>query len=145
MSLRLPNALRFTHWMAESLDVLEKSPDAAPSDKRFTAWVRMQRIVEECGTAMALDDPSERDVSLAEERVQAVLRACERRLSDWRKSDIVDKEVMNRNDPVRQNEILTDMFKQHSSRSPTMPVTSIYMKSHFIPITMPRTFGHRSS
>ena len=96
VSLRLPNALRFNHWMVDSIEVLQHSPDAAPSDKKFIAWIKMQRIVEECGSALALDDPAESTVSLADERTQAVLRACESRLSDWRRT-YADKEFMNRN------------------------------------------------
>ena len=95
MSLRLPNMLRFSNWMAEAVEVLEKSPHAAPTDKRFVAWVKMQRIVEESGTALSLDDPSEDNVSLADERVQAILRGCEKQLDTWRRNAMVDRDVMN--------------------------------------------------
>jgi len=81
MSLRLPNALRFTSFMAECVDVLETSPDAAPTDKRFTAWIRIQRqsftkrssskvvqlinlgIVEQCVMSFSLDDPGSKSHS----------------------------------------------------------------------------------
>ncbi|KAL9125505.1 MAG: hypothetical protein Q9217_005307 [Psora testacea] len=85
MSLRLPNALRFTSYMGECLDVLETSPDAAPTDRRFTAWIRVQRIVEDCVNTFSLDDP-ESTVSLADVRVQTLLRGYEKQMEEWRKA-----------------------------------------------------------
>ena len=92
MSLRLPNMLRFSSWMAEALEVLENPAYAAPSDKRFVAWVKLQRIVEECGSALALDDPHGSEISLADKRVQAMLGGCEKQLDAWRANH---KEVIN--------------------------------------------------
>ncbi|KAL9097948.1 MAG: hypothetical protein Q9163_006295 [Psora crenata] len=85
MSLRLPNALRFTSYMAECLDVLETSPDAAPTDRRLAAWIRIQRIVEECVDSFSLDD-AENTASLAEGRVQALLRGYEKQMEAWGKT-----------------------------------------------------------
>ena len=79
--------------MAEALEELEKSPLAAPTDKRFVAWVKLQRIVEECGSALALDDPYEANTSLADKRVQAMLGGCEKQLDAWRANSV---DVMNR-------------------------------------------------
>lgn len=92
MSLRLPNMLRFSSWMAEALELLENPAYAAPTDKRFVAWVKLQRIVEECGSALALDDPHGTNVSLADKRVQAMLGGCEKQLDAWRANN---KEVIN--------------------------------------------------
>ena len=85
MSLRLPNALRFTSYMGECLHVLEVSPEAAPTDGRFAAWVRIQRIVEECVNSFSLDD-LESTVSLAENRVQPLLRGYEKQMEEWHKT-----------------------------------------------------------
>ena len=85
LSLRLPNALRFTSHMAECLDVLETSPDAAPTDRRFAAWVRLQRIVEDCVNSFSLDDP-ESTVSLDDVRVQGLLKGYEGQFKEWRKN-----------------------------------------------------------
>ena len=93
MSLRLPNMLRFSGWMTEALEVLEKSPFAVPTDKRFVAWVKLQRIVEECGSAMALDDPYDTSISLAEKHVQVKLSSCEKQLEAWKANN---REVLNR-------------------------------------------------
>ena len=85
LSLRLPNALRFTSHMSECLDVLESSPDAAPTDRRFAAWVRIQRIIEECVNSFSLDDP-ESTVSLSDVRNQNLLKGYEKQLAEWRKN-----------------------------------------------------------
>ncbi|KAL6720101.1 hypothetical protein ACLMJK_002022 [Lecanora helva] len=84
--------LRFSSWMTEALEELEKSPFSAPTDKRFVAWVKLQRIVEECGSALALDDPYEANTSLADKRVQAMLGGCEKQLEAWRANNA---DVMN--------------------------------------------------
>jgi hypothetical protein len=77
-SLR-PNMMPFTRWMAESVDLLEQSPAAAPTDKRFAAWVRLQRLVEEAGSAFGFNDPN-CSVSLNQPRVQLTLRAFDKQL-----------------------------------------------------------------
>ena len=96
MSLRLPNFLRWSSWMADCSEVLRTSPDAEPTDKRFVAWVQLQRIVEECGTNFALDSPDE-TVSLADERAQLMLHNYEKQLEAWRQQAISNGSIMNRN------------------------------------------------
>ncbi|KAL9631132.1 MAG: hypothetical protein Q9164_006053, partial [Protoblastenia rupestris] len=85
INLRLPNAMRFTSYMGECLDVLETSPEAAPTDRRFAAWIRIERIVEEYANSFSLDD-SESTVSLKDIRVQSLLRGYEKQMEDWRRS-----------------------------------------------------------
>ena len=85
LSLRLPNALRFTSHMAECLDVLETSPDAEPTDRMFAAWIMFQRIVEDCVNSFSLDDP-ETTVSLDDIRIQGQLRGYESQMKEWRKN-----------------------------------------------------------
>lgn len=94
MSLRLPNFLRYSSWMANCSEVLKTSPDAAPTDKRFVAWVQLQRIVEECGTNFALDSP-DNTVSLADERAQLMLQSYEKQLEAWRQH-ANNENIMNR-------------------------------------------------
>ena len=94
MSLRLPNFLRYSSWMADCCIVLKTSPDAAPTDKRFVAWVQLQRLVEECGTNFALDSPDD-TVSLSDERAQLMLHNYEKQLEAWRQHAI-DENIMNR-------------------------------------------------
>ena len=83
MSLRLPNMLRFTNWMAECVEFLETSAEAVPTDRRFAAWVRLQRIVEECGISLGLDNTDD-TVSLDDEHAQLMLKGAERQLAAWK-------------------------------------------------------------
>ena len=95
MSLRLPNFLRYTSWMADCSAVLSTSPDAAPTDKRFVAWVQLQRLVEECGRNFALDSPDD-TVSLSDERAQLMLQSYEKQMEAWRQHAISNDNIMNR-------------------------------------------------
>lgn len=95
MSLRVPNFLRYSSWMADCSEVLRTSPDAAPTDKRFVAWVQLQRLVEECGTNFALDSP-DNTVSLADERTQLMLQNYEKQLEAWKQHAVSNDNIMNR-------------------------------------------------
>lgn len=83
MGLRRPNLVRWTHFMADSVDILEHSPEAAPSDKALCQWVRSQHIAEEIGTQFSMDDPVA-NVSIADAKVQHALKGFERDLEKWR-------------------------------------------------------------
>lgn len=95
MTLRVPNFLRYSSWMADCSEVLRTSPDAAPTDKRFVAWVQLQRLVEECGTNFALDSP-DNTVSLADERTQLMLQSYEKQLEAWKQYAVSNDNIMNR-------------------------------------------------
>lgn len=95
VSLRLPNFLRYSSWMADCSEVLRTSPDSAPTDMRFVAWVQLQRTVEECGTNFALDSPDD-TVSLADERAQLMLHSYEKQLEAWRQHALGNDNIMNR-------------------------------------------------
>jgi hypothetical protein len=82
MGLRRPNLIRWTHFMADCVDVLEHSPDAAPSDKALCQWVRSQHIVEEVGTQFSMDDPVA-NVRISDAKVQHALKGFERDLEKW--------------------------------------------------------------
>lgn len=82
MGLRRPNLIRWTNYMAECINVLETSPDAAPSDKFLCQWIRSQHIAEEVGIQFSMDD-SFATVSIAESKVQYALKAFERDLAHW--------------------------------------------------------------
>lgn len=49
MSLHRPSLLRWTAFMSESVDVLETSLDAAPTDKYLCHLVWTHRLGEEVG------------------------------------------------------------------------------------------------
>lgn len=93
MGLRRPNLIRWTSFMADCLDVLEHSPEAAPSDKALCQWVRSQHIAEEIGTQFCMDDPVA-TVSIADSTVQYALKGFERDLEKW--SSQVPPDVQSR-------------------------------------------------
>lgn len=85
MSLHRPNMLRFSNYMSECIEFLENSPNAALNDHRLIAWIQLQRIMEECSTSFAFDDPSA-IISLEEPRIQLMLKGFEKKLNGWRES-----------------------------------------------------------
>lgn len=93
LSLRLPNMLRFTNWMAECVEALKTSPNAAPTDKVLVAWVEMQRVVEDCAMSFGLD--SDDMVSLADELTQLKLKATEKQLDVWRRNALSNDDIKN--------------------------------------------------
>ncbi|KAL7928094.1 hypothetical protein V8C35DRAFT_333723 [Trichoderma chlorosporum] len=82
MSLHRPNLIRWTPFMTESLEILETSPDAAPTDKYFCHLVWTHRLAEEVGSQFSLDDPSTM-VNITDTRTQYALRALERDLDKY--------------------------------------------------------------
>ena len=80
--------------MAECLETLENSPEAAPTDKRFAAWVRLQHIVEDSFISLGLDNPDD-TISLEEERAQVLLKGAEKQLAAWKKQADSEPGVMN--------------------------------------------------
>lgn len=93
MSLHRPNLIRWTPFMTESLEILESSPDAAPTDKYFSHLVWTHRLAEEVGEQFSLDDPSTL-VNITDARTQYALRALERDLDKYIAS--VSKNMMQR-------------------------------------------------
>lgn len=82
MSLHRPNLIRWTPFMTESLEILESSPDAAPTDKYFSHLVWTHRLAEEVGEQFSLDDTSTL-VNITDARTQYALRALERDLDKY--------------------------------------------------------------
>ena len=68
--------------MADCVEVLENSPEAALSDKILCQWVRSQHIAEEVGTQFSMDDPVA-TISIADSKVQYALKGFERDLEKW--------------------------------------------------------------
>jgi hypothetical protein len=85
IALRRPNMVRWTPFMAESVEILETSPDAAPSDKYLCHLVWTHRLTEDIAAQFNLEDPSViTDVN--EPRTQHVLRALERDMERYHAS-----------------------------------------------------------
>lgn len=93
MGLRRPNLIRWSFFMAESVEVLEKSSDAAPTDKMLCQWIRSQHIAEEVGIQFSMDDPGA-SISIADPKVQYALKGFEQDLDKW--SSMIPPDVQTR-------------------------------------------------
>ncbi|KKZ61243.1 hypothetical protein EMCG_04115 [[Emmonsia] crescens] len=84
MSLRRPLLTRWHPYMDESLEILETSPDALPSDRVLVQWVKLVHIGEEVLFQFSMDDPAT-NVDITDPKSQYALKGFERRLAEWRK------------------------------------------------------------
>ncbi|KAM3086771.1 hypothetical protein ACMFMG_000895 [Clarireedia jacksonii] len=82
MGLRRPNLIRWTPFIADSVELLETSHDAAPTDRILCQWVRSQRIAEEVGIQFSMDDPLA-TVSMSDQKVVYALKGFEKDLEKW--------------------------------------------------------------
>ena len=69
--------------MTECVEVLESSPDAAPSDKYLCHLVWTHRMAEEVGQQFSMDDPTT-VINIADPRTQYALRGFERELERYK-------------------------------------------------------------
>ncbi|ERT02155.1 hypothetical protein HMPREF1624_00453 [Sporothrix schenckii ATCC 58251] len=83
MALHRPNLVRWTSFMTECVEVLESSPDAAPSDKYLCHLVWTHRMAEEVGQQFSMDDPAT-VINIADPRTQYALRGFERELERYK-------------------------------------------------------------
>ncbi|RYP23295.1 hypothetical protein DL765_001204 [Monosporascus sp. GIB2] len=74
MALHRTNLVRWTSFMTECMDILESSPEAAPTDKYLCHLVWTHRLAEEVGIHFSMDDPGV-VINIAEPKVQYALRA----------------------------------------------------------------------
>ena len=65
--------------MSESIEFLENSPEAGPTDKYLCDLVRTHRIADEIGTQFSMDDPNA-VVDVNDTRNQFAMKAFERQL-----------------------------------------------------------------
>ncbi|TPX16459.1 uncharacterized protein E0L32_003753 [Thyridium curvatum] len=82
MALHRPNLLRWSPFMAESLEVLKTSPEAVPSDKYLAHLVWSHKLSEDIGYEFQMDDPSA-VISLADRRTQYALKGFEHELEKF--------------------------------------------------------------
>ena len=83
IALHRPNLVRWTPFMSESIDILQLSPDAAPTDSYFCHLVQQHRLGEDIGGQFSLDDAAN-VVDINDPRTQYALRALERDLDKLR-------------------------------------------------------------
>ncbi|KAI1461852.1 hypothetical protein F4805DRAFT_411181 [Annulohypoxylon moriforme] len=89
MALHRPNLIRWQPFMTECMDILESSPQAAPTDKYLCHLVWTHRLAEDVGIQFSMDDPSV-FVNVSEQKVQYALRGFERDLAKY--SDSIPKD-----------------------------------------------------
>ena len=82
VSLRRPNMLKFSNFMQESMEILEKGHGTAPSDIVLVQWVRLQIIAEEVAVSFEFDDPDS-TVTLDDPKIKLAVRGFGRRLDEW--------------------------------------------------------------
>jgi hypothetical protein len=98
MALHRANLIRWTPFAAECMDVLETSPDAAPTDKYLCHLVWTHKLAEEVGTQFSMDDPMSTP-NIADPRTQYALRGFERDLERY--SSAIPRELLQRRLPPR--------------------------------------------
>jgi len=89
MSMRRPNMLRVNKWINDCLEVVANNPRATKLDKYLVSWVRITKIMEEIGTSLAFDDPSNM-ANFSEPSVQLKISGFEKALEAWKKSSEQD-------------------------------------------------------
>ena len=113
--------------MNDCLHALENSPDAAPTDKRFAAWIRIQRVVEECCIEFSLDDPGS-TASLNDARIQRMLRGYEGQLQSLMTSMKATPGVLNGRMEIRILPLLGLTLHQVSLKSISILIISIFTR-----------------
>ncbi|KAI4618920.1 hypothetical protein J4E83_005871 [Alternaria metachromatica] len=86
MVLRRPILLRWTNYMAESVRILETSPEALPSDRLLCQQVKMAHIGEKISVEFCMDDPSV-EVTISDPKVIYALKIFENELSSLREEN----------------------------------------------------------
>jgi hypothetical protein len=82
LSLGRPCMLRASSYVRESVDILEQSPDALPTDRIIAAWTTLVMLAEEGSVALSYDDLGA-IASIADLRTQLTIKDIEGRLSAW--------------------------------------------------------------
>ncbi|KAK1829814.1 hypothetical protein QBC39DRAFT_392276 [Podospora conica] len=93
MALHRPNLIRWTPFMAECVQVLESSDEAAPTDKYLTHLIWTHKLAEEVSVLLSMDDTSSTP-NIADARTQYALKGFERDLESYRES--IPKELQQR-------------------------------------------------
>ena len=98
MALHRPNLIRWTPFMDESLQLLQSSPDAAPTDAYFCHIVWAHHLSEEVGVQFSLDDPTT-DINMSDPRTQYILRGLEQELKQYKEK--VPQDLLQRKLKIR--------------------------------------------
>lgn len=85
MALHRPNLIRWNSFMTECVDILESSPEVAPTDKYLCHLVWTHKLAEDVGIQFAMDDPAT-TINIADTKTQYTLRGFERDLDKYKSS-----------------------------------------------------------
>ncbi|KAL8701264.1 MAG: hypothetical protein Q9224_000577 [Gallowayella concinna] len=83
MGLRRTNLIRWSSHMDDCLELLSTSPEALPSDPMLLEWVRLQRLADEVGNQISIDESS--NLGNSDVKTQYALKGFERQMEDWEK------------------------------------------------------------
>ncbi|KAL8755297.1 MAG: hypothetical protein Q9199_003737 [Rusavskia elegans] len=83
MGLRRTNLIRWSSHMDDCLDFLNTSSEALPSDSVLVEWVRLQRLADEVGNQISVDESS--SLGISDVKTQYALKGFERQMKDWEK------------------------------------------------------------
>lgn len=110
--------------MDECVEILENSPDAAPSDKTLIHLVKLAHLTEEVGFQFSIDDPGS-SVSFSDPKVQYTLKAFEKQLVQWkrelpaesysRKSSAPLQTLADRTAFMRQSEHILNIYMHETA------------------------------
>lgn len=92
MGLRRTNLIRWGAHMDDCLDFLNTSPEALPSDSVLVEWVRLQRLADDVGNQISVDESS--SLGISDVKTQYALKGFERQMKDWEKQ--ASKQVTSR-------------------------------------------------
>lgn len=70
--------------MDECVEILEKSPDALPTDKAMIHWAKLAHIIEEINMQFVGDDTTA-NIAFVDPKLQYTLKIFEKQLEQWRR------------------------------------------------------------
>ncbi|THC90614.1 hypothetical protein EYZ11_009929 [Aspergillus tanneri] len=103
-SLRRPILVRWSSYMDECVEILEKSPEALPTDKTMIHWAKLAQIIEEINMQFVGDDTAA-TVSFDEPKFQYTLKVFEKQLEQWRREARPEESPM-----LKQAECIVDLY-----------------------------------
>lgn len=90
---RRPSLLQSRYFSQECMDVLDRSPDALPSDRFLVQHVRLQCISDEITSRFAMDDSSAPSVSIRDPGIAYAVEVFEGKLDAWKRALSIDLEA----------------------------------------------------
>ena len=128
MALHRPILIRWTPFMAESLDILRTSPEAAPSDKYICQLIWAHRLAEDIGQQFSMDDPTVAN-DITDMRTQLAMKALEREMDRF--VTTIPEELMQRKFrrvlKLPRAILCANFVKNIASLRITLCVVSLYM------------------